>query len=566
MVDLKSEDDVKAWQKTRPITTRKLDSIVLASRAALRVLPNTFSESFSAEKWVLSLILSTFRSCAAARLFALFPNLTVQNAALEAAYDNGPTAPYSAARFAARSAYSVAGSVGTNKSSVLAVDSVVTSVESISQHTIAITVSAPLHAASAARDAAWQAINSDATLVEEWGAREAMLKPVPFLAWSDNPFESHAANWVYLKAHLLRQKDGDWQVWIDWYERIVTGKSAPLAVEEAYVFLDDPKLWEKGHKTANAAIKKKLEEVGPPKTPEEISGTTIDATPYGFELLGSTVPNQERSDPTQISLHASILRRIKRINTSVTSLDNTQKTLKDEYLDFASFISNDVADIDVATVWSCGAGLTDMVGRVERQFEKATKDDNRTKLAELPSEDMVSQLVSLTRDYAAFIMGFKQAQELALKAAEISKLDLSKADQASQIFNVLEPMLKVKNLLAENAGRLFSSLSRATDKVDDATVALLGAGVSNTRNALVGFGRAVQKHPILATTILVAGSPLDVAMKLSGDPNWETIRAAMLFLSENTDVLYAFANHDPVMRRWLEWLIQEIKKVEPRII
>jgi Xaa-Pro aminopeptidase len=268
MVDLKSEEDVEAWIEARPEATRHQDGMVLANRAAARVLPNLFSPKALKQDWFLPLTTTSFRALAAARLFALVPSRAAQEAARSAAFsafsarsaalstDSADSAAFSAALSAALSADS-ADSIDFADSADSAAFFAVISADS-------------------ADSAAWAAINRDAALIEEQGAKAALLAPLPFLTWEgDTTAHPLRECWNAMKAHLLAQKDENWQVWVDWYERIVAGKSASLDVEKAYVFLDDPTLWEKGHTAVNAAIKKKLEEVEEPLTAPPPSPPTV---------------------------------------------------------------------------------------------------------------------------------------------------------------------------------------------------------------------------------------------------------------------------------------------------
>ncbi len=257
------------------------------------------------------------------------------------------------------------------------------------------------------------------------------------------------------------------------------------------------------------------------------------------------------------------IRRLKRIDPEIQRIKNSHRLLHDEYVDFASFVSNGLSDLDIPTVWASGAALTDMVERLEQEFVRAKLKNNERLLEALPDELIVSQLTSLTREFAGLIMGFKQGQELALRASELAKLNLSNQQQGQQISGVLKPMAQTASLLADRAKRLVQMLDRAIDTADEKTVAVLGAATATATRSIVAFGRAMQPHLKTAgVASAVAGSQLDLILKLSGDPNGDALRAAMLYLSGNADALYSFANHDPVMRRWLDWLIGEIKLIE----
>ncbi|MGZ9074126.1 MAG: hypothetical protein ACXW3G_14745, partial [Rhodoplanes sp.] len=50
---------------------------------------------------------------------------------------------------------------------------------------------------------------------------------------------------------------------------------------------------------------------------------------------------------------------------------------------------------------------------------------------------------------------------------------------------------------------------------------------------------------------------------LAGDPNAETLRAALTYIVQNANALAAFAAHDPQLKAWLDRLISEIRRNIP---
>jgi hypothetical protein len=198
-----------------------------------------------------------------------------------------------------------------------------------------------------------------------------------------------------------------------------------------------------------------------------------------------------------------------------------------------------------------------MVLRLERQFERARSSNKSTDLDELPDEAILSQLSSLMRDHSGFIMGYDEALALNAKAAELHRLEISPQILAEQAEAVLKPMLTTSGLLAEKATRVVVALDRALDIADEKTIALVTSSIIAATKNIVSFGRAIR--PLLIPLTIVVGTPVDISMKLSGDPNWEAIRAAMHYLIENRQAITAFAAHDSVFIRWSNYLIDIIK-------
>ncbi len=64
--------------------------------------------------------------------------------------------------------------------------------------------------------------------------------------------------WRRLKENL--PPEDDWNVWIDWYERRLTGNRGPVEYEQIFVDIEDD-LWSKGPAAVNAHIKQRLAEL-----------------------------------------------------------------------------------------------------------------------------------------------------------------------------------------------------------------------------------------------------------------------------------------------------------------
>ena len=119
-------------------------------------------------------------------------------------------------------------------------------------------------------------------------------------------------------------------------------------------------------------------------------------------------------------------------------------------------------------------------------------------------------------------------------------------------------MLSVASLLAQHARALVRTLYRALDAADERTIALVAAGVSTATRSIVAFGRAVA--PIIGP-VAIASTLAGVNLSnLAGDPNAETLRAALTYIVQNADAIAAFATHDPQLKTWLDWLISEIRR------
>ena len=267
---LESKEDVEAWVKARPEATRQLDAVVLASRAALRVLPYLMTYELNQELSLFNRFLEIgFRVVSTARFFAFTPSrsatldavastdtasralasniytLTMTDAARSADAANPYAfAPLEAATYAALAAGTVA------------------STGAFAAHAAACAASAAADTgrntttSNAAFATAWEDVSKDAWTIERQGAETTIRQKLRSEYW---PYPLFRKNWHGLRRYL-NEEMSDGSVWVEWYERIMDGVDASREVEEAYVFLDDPTFWD-DPAAANAAIRKKLDEI-----------------------------------------------------------------------------------------------------------------------------------------------------------------------------------------------------------------------------------------------------------------------------------------------------------------
>jgi hypothetical protein len=103
---------------------------------------------------------------------------------------------------------------------------------------------------------AWEVMGRDATRIEDFGALAATAYPLVTQAWHEG---AEGRRWRQFRSYLLKIPDG--QVWIDWYERILSGVCASKEVEEAYLLPDAPELWKQDFETVCAEIAKRLKAI-----------------------------------------------------------------------------------------------------------------------------------------------------------------------------------------------------------------------------------------------------------------------------------------------------------------
>jgi hypothetical protein len=533
VIKVSHREDVKPWLQGLP----RDYSVVIAARAALRVVP-LLATSYER-------VLPVCRAVSVAWVGSIWPdvNLRQEAATAAAAADDlaeDDTFASAVARTAAWAAYAAA------------------------RARPAVDAAAAVESAAAFGDEIWAAVSADiATLA---GKGRLKLNPAELAArrlWPNGRPEWAKSDWRILKTALLDAGE-DWEVWTAWYEGRINGQPANEVLETARVLEIEDGMWRAGPKAVNARVKELIaqytpeekhapEKAAPTAPPAAGPGPHLQATPSGFEIIPKLPEGSERDSPVQISLHTQLKRRVERLNEAMGRAQNTHKQLFAEYMDYTEFVSKDLASIDIASLWSAGAALNDMV--------EALAQVDTAAMAEQLEPDVASQLRSLLRDHMTFIMGFAQGQELAARAAALRLLEVEPAELGRRAKAVFSPMLSASSLLAKRATILIRMLDRALDRTDDQTLALVTASVSAATRSIVAFGRAVA--PVAAGTAIVASLTGVNLGTLTGDPNAETLRAALFYMRENANALAAFASHDAQLKVWLDWLISEIRRDVP---
>ncbi len=116
------------------------------------------------------------------------------------------------------------------------------------------------------RRTTWEAVSHDADFIAAGGGARA-LASMPL--WPHGEPVWAGSQWQDLKITLARK--GDWQVWIDWYNRRLEGVSDPEEIELVFATIPKKAL-EAGPAAANKWIRERLEELKRLKEPsmEEI--------------------------------------------------------------------------------------------------------------------------------------------------------------------------------------------------------------------------------------------------------------------------------------------------------
>jgi hypothetical protein len=141
--------------------------------------------------------------------------------------------------------------------------------------------------------AVWEPVSRDASFIAKGGSASA-LASAPL--WPDG-----APDWATYHWRRLPLED-DWEVWIDWYDRRLGGRSDPEDIELVYATVPESE-WDKGPAAANRWIKERLEELAakqsPPPIPaqgpgphvqiDENTGAIVPAKPGSLDAEGNDI-------------------------------------------------------------------------------------------------------------------------------------------------------------------------------------------------------------------------------------------------------------------------------------
>ena len=185
----------------------------------------------------------------------------------------------------------------------------------------------------------------------------------------------------------------------------------------------------------------------PKKAPKPGPGSTFVVTTSGFELKPRIPARREHIEATQNILHASIKNRINNLRKMTLRISNTHPALTAELSAYAEFVCGDLAEIDVASLWSIGNCLSEIV----RELGEPRLGQYMTEPLE---PDILAQLRSLTRDHAAFILGFSLGRRLLARAQALRDIDRPQEDIRKETVAILRPMATTGDLLAPSASRL----------------------------------------------------------------------------------------------------------------
>lgn len=253
-----SPENLQKWLRRKPQEV----AVAIAVRAALRATPMAVREipprgGRKRQESFVRVTAAIFRATALARAAVNYPDRTNELASIATVAEYASSAAY-AATYGSRAAFAAGSSIRAAASGA-------------AHATYASR--AATHASRAATSAVWREIALDVEALDDDATpSEVLAAPL----WRDGTPDWALLNLQRMK-DALSHEDG-WQVWFDWYRRMLDGAQTSEDYDLAFVPPDEE--WEKGPAAANAWVKEHL-----PKPQTSDSDLAQRPAAYSFRVV-----------------------------------------------------------------------------------------------------------------------------------------------------------------------------------------------------------------------------------------------------------------------------------------
>ena len=314
MVDFGNTADVQRWLQAQPHEV----AVVMAARAALRVLPIGPEGGHYTARSRASVVLLCFRAAATAWVAGKFPTHGVALRDTAAAAGSAANRSIAAPPYATDTYYSAAAGIDAAAYAAAAAGDSKTATDNAAAAACAANAAAAAGAADARAAGA-----ADATFIESAGDAADRRRFAITLAghplWPDGTPDWAEAAWSQMRAALLGAREG-WDVWIALYDALLAG-NAPSDPTVALAYATPAEaLWDDGPQDVNAEIKRLLAEAQSkaeaqksPELPPEPDAEPIPPQGPGPHFTLSPDLRIALAPPAEIDAEGNNLARIRQL-------------------------------------------------------------------------------------------------------------------------------------------------------------------------------------------------------------------------------------------------------------
>jgi hypothetical protein len=420
---ISSREELRNWFDSLPPEQGRSVAIAIAARAALRVAPfvarRASNKTAEDIRRFLNLTFAVLSAGSLARIAAKFPDKIDSLPVYPASAGAGLRAAAPEASAAQRAADAAMFSKRFHLSRVpdLSLSSATSSVEAAANAAANVGLD-PL--------AMWGDTSRDVEFVASGGSVQTLAsQPL----WLDGAPDRHKVYWEQLKRAL--PSDGDWEVWIDWYDRRLKGVSDADEVELPFATVPDAER-KAGPAAANKWIKEQLE--GPQKTkppPPQIprqgpgphveidaaTGAVVPAKPESLDAEGNNLARLNAHHPRIVRHAGELLANLGQ---------NEQPELFAAAKSYFDNVNRDLSQIDFERLWGEGVYLAEAEAAAARRINDAMRE---------PLNDAaLAALKALLQIHGPFILATKAGLEnLAFANAYEMRPDEAKEQRAAAI-------------------------------------------------------------------------------------------------------------------------------------
>ena len=390
----------------------------------------------------------------------------------------------------------------------------------------------------------WSAVSSDATLMQQG-------RTAPDISGSQLWADDHRPDplrwlWQEMQAALLAAKQ-DWEVWINWYDDRLAGRVRDEERELAYVRIDDA-LWMQGPAIVNAEIKRRIEELEqptpiPPEPSPEL-GPVLQVTERGLEIISQ--PYEGDFDAVQKVLHDRLRRLLPALTDATHRVANAHPALDHIVSEYSDLIARPLDQLDAASLWAVGTGLL--------AFRAAFTNLASGSMTEPLEPGHLALLQQAAELHGGFILGFPKGRELTDRAdhARLSPEIIAQIEPPAR--QILESLARESTFVETRTRKFFAAVDESLVVHGWKTARTGHAAYVVTRNSLIALGKIlIRANSVLAT--VAGGIVLNCV-----DPGLQMTQHIIRFMLENAQTVASFAEPFPELRNWLCFLIDHIDR------